>query len=236
MMTPSPCRVTTDTKPGPRMLVIWTVPAGAARSDDHDAVVVALHGRSIATCDVEVDCDALSAAEAPQWLSTQITNIARGVGGSRIRVGLCAERQQTALALAAAARSAEVQALMLLGGGAADGAELTGGAALPPCLFVLGPGDLDRWVFAQAACQQSPTRHRLEVLPYEGEPVPLGQTDLQAEKGRLAAQWFVRHLVDRGADRCQASRPFQAGGPARLAAPHLAQCLAPRHSECHPCL
>lgn len=230
MMTSSPSREAPVAGPGLRAQVVLLVSPTPAPGEDHDAMVVALHGRSMATCDVEASGHPGAFEAEVQRLVCLVEAIARQGEAAGVRVGLCTERELASLALAVALRCPSLQALVLMGGDA-DGLDQRQAAGLPPCLFVLGPSDLDQLQRDRAACQGSASRHRLEVLPREDEPLPLCLAELGDRKARLAAQWFVRHLTEVEAGPLPAPLPFQAGGPARLAAPHLAALLAPRHSE-----
>lgn len=206
-------------------LVLLVVPATLGRSPEHEAIAVALHGRGVETRDVTTALPAGQASSAIEVLTHEIEGLVEQAGRRGARVGLWAEGDEVRLALAGVARArCSIEAFALSGGG--PNGELERVGTSPPCLFLLGPGELDQERFYRQACAVNAPQRQLVVLP-QGDDERLGLRELCWRKAELAAQWFVDHLVV----PMPAALPFDAAGPARQAAQPLSQRLAPRHSE-----
>jgi hypothetical protein len=201
------------------------VPAASGRSPEHEAIAVALHGRGIETRDVTTAVPVGQALPAIDGLAREIAGLVEQAGRRGAHVGVWAEGDEVRLALAgvASARCC-IEAFALSGGGPNGQLERVGTS--PPCLFLLGPGELDQERLYQQACAVNAPQRQLVVLP-QGDDERLGPRELCWRKAELAAQWFVDHLVV----PMPAALPFDAAGPARQAAQPLSQRLAPQHSE-----
>lgn len=210
----------------PRALVLLLVSATSGRSLEHEATVVALHGRSIMTREIEVDASAADPGEGVNRLLMAIEATARDAALHGLRLGVWAERPQSGVALAAAARAPQkIQALVLIGAEADGRCDLPDDG--PACLFVLAPGDFDQLERCREVCRRSPQRRCLSVLAGDDTALPVCSTELCAHKADLAARWFVDHLV---VPPPLGKPPFERIGPSIWFASHL-ESLAPRHGE-----
>lgn len=197
---------------------------------DLESIEVSLHGRGIATLNVKllpkVPSDVPPAtALLVAHLSSLLHELAARPGMGALPLGLCCGRQEAAAVLAVAARhAAQVKAVVLLGG-EVEVPDETLAALQAPVLMIVGPGEFDLLGVNRRLCDRLGLQARLEVLPEEGHL--FADSGLGMRKAELAAGWFARHLPVGASARA----PMPPLVPQMAPGHHLAQALAPRHSE-----
>lgn len=218
-----------------RGLVLLVQGPPGPMSLDAELIAIALHGRDIGTCGVS-----LQVAEAPgstgsprdsprdlerlaDRLAQRLIDCACSAGVPTLRalpMGLCAGRSEAAVLVALAARRPEwLQALVLMGGDL-EAASAYLDRVQVPVLMIVGPGEFDVLAGNRRACERLGARSRLEELPCLGQG--FSDSGLDSHRAELVADWFAQHLVRPG--QGSGLKSSQVGG-------HLAQQLAPRHSE-----
>ena len=222
-----------------RGLVLLVQGSPGPMSLDAELIAIALHGRDMGTCGVS-----LQVAEAPgrtgnprdsppdlerlaDRLAQRLNDCACSAGVPSLRtlpMGLCAGRSEAAVLVALAARRPEwLQALVLMGGDLEAASPYLDRVQVP-VLMIVGPGEFDMLAGNRRASERLGARSQLEVLPCPGRG--FSESGLDSHRAELAADWFAQHLA----------RPGPEGGlkSSQLTSPvgaHLAQQLAPRHSE-----
>lgn len=193
---------------------------------DHEAIEVSLHGRGLATLSVKLRPRANTSvppahAAMVDRLDRVLLELAERPGLGSLPLGLCCGRAEAAAVVAVAARRAgQVKAVALLGGELSMPCDAVQ-ALKAPLLLVVGPGEFDLLDNCQHLRDHLGPQVTLEVLPDEGHL--FADSTLGSRKAELAAAWFARQLLAhpaRPAVRAQ-------GLPGR----HLAEALAPRHTE-----